>query len=271
MTFKVSPGVPVMNISERVTHMLSYRDNTIAQVRSQFVDMLFNGQFVEDKSGVKMLEIQGASFLADEPAIFGTVNEDYAQREIEWYLSQSRNVNDIPGGPPAVWKSVATPEGLINSNYGWAIFSKENGNQYENVLNELIDKPTSRRAVMLYTRPTMWTDYNAGGMSDFMCTNAVQYLLRDGHLDVVVQMRSNDVYFGYRNDRHWQKFIQDDVVRDLRSQGVDVQAGEIYWQVGSLHIYEKDFFIVDYYAQTGIPTVTKKEYKEKFPDSAWSK
>jgi hypothetical protein len=51
--------------------------------------------------GSTTVEIIGASFIADEESLFGEVNWDYVRREEEWYNSQSLNVNDIPGGPPA--------------------------------------------------------------------------------------------------------------------------------------------------------------------------
>jgi Straboviridae dCMP hydroxymethylase len=243
-----------------------YRDNRVVEVREQFASLLLREDFVVDKSGVRLLEIPGASFLADEETIFDEVNYDYVVREIDWYNSQSLNVNDIPGGPPAIWKQVATPQGLINSNYGALIFSGWNGNQYKNVLEELRRAPTSRRSTMIYTRPSMWTDYNEGGRSDFICTNAVGYLLRDGFLDVVVQMRSNDVRFGYRNDRYWAQYVQSKLAADL-----SVQPGDIYWQVTSLHIYEKDFFLVDHYAKSTDHTIKKSEYRELYPDSEWAK
>jgi thymidylate synthase len=186
-----------------------------------------------------MIEIRSASFIADAPAIFGTPNQDYIDREIAWYESQSLNVNDIPGGPPAIWKQVADKNGFINSNYGWCIWSKENGSQYDKVLNELREQPNSRRAVMIYTRPTMWDDYDRDGMSDFMCTNAVQYLRRWGKLFAVVQMRSNDVVFGYKNDYAWQKHVLDKLAAELG----DVP-GDIYWNAGSLHVYERHFHLI---------------------------
>jgi thymidylate synthase len=195
--------------------------------------------FVTDKSGCKMLELRSASFVADEPAIFGTPNEDYIKREIEWYMSCSRNVNDIRGEVPAIWKQVATPDGRINSNYGWCIFSLENGNQFHRVENELRANPESRRAVMIYNRPSMHEDYDKDGMSDFMCTNAVQYMIRDGLLEAHVQMRSNDVVFGYKNDYAWQKHVLEILADKLK-----VLSGEIYWNVGSLHVYERHFNLV---------------------------
>jgi thymidylate synthase len=152
-------------------------------------------------------------------------------------MSQSLYVDDIPGITPAIWKQVASTEGKINSNYGWAIYSEDNGYQYLNVFDELTKNPNSRRAVMIYTRPTMWSDYNHNGMSDFMCTNAVQYMIRDGQLVAVVQMRSNDVVFGYRNDYAWQKYVADQLSDDL---GLNVEP-KIIWNVGNLHVYERHF------------------------------
>jgi thymidylate synthase len=217
---------------QRRLSMLNVQD-----IREYLLRELQAKNFVVDKTGVKTIEMIGACFEADEPSIFGDVNDDYIQRELEWYKSQSLYVDDIPGITPAIWKQVASTEGKINSNYGWAIYSEDNGLQYLNVLDELTKNPNSRRAVMIYTRPTMWSDYNHNGMSDFMCTNAVQYMIRDGQLVAVVQMRSNDVVFGYRNDYAWQKYVADQLTKDL---GLDVEP-KIIWNVGNLHVYERHF------------------------------
>ena len=212
---------------------------TVKDIQIELYNKLINKEFVTDKSGVKTVEIMNASFLADREAIFGTVNEDYVERELQWYLSESLNVNDIPAPVPAIWKAVATPDGRINSNYGWCIFSEENGNQYINVIEQLKANPDSRRAVMIYNRPSMHKDYNKDGMSDFMCTNAVQYLIRDGKLNALVYMRSNDAVFGYKNDAAWQQWVLDKVAGVL-----GIPAGNMYWNVASLHVYERHFDLI---------------------------
>ena len=218
----------------------------VNNIRNIFKEKLKNEDFVTDKTGVKTIEIINASFFADQDAIFGTPNLDYIERELQWYKSKSLNVNDIPGGAPEIWKMVANPNGYINSNYGWCIYSQQNGNQYQNVLNELIKNPLSRRATMIYNRPSMHDDYNKGGMSDFMCTNAVQYLIRNNKLNALVYMRSNDAVFGYKNDYAWQKHVLEELVIDLRNEWLDdIQIGDIYWNVASLHVYERHFKFVD--------------------------
>lgn len=218
----------------------------VSNIRNIFKEKLKMGDFVTDKTGVKTVEIINAAFFANEPSIFGTVNHDYVERELEWYKSMSLNVNDIPGGPPEIWKMVANANGYINSNYGWCIYSQQNGDQYENVLNELIKNPLSRRATMIYNRPTMHDDYNKGGMSDFMCTNAVQYLIRNNKVNALVYMRSNDAVFGYKNDYAWQKHVLEQLVTDLRNEWLEtLEIGDIYWNVASLHVYERHFKFID--------------------------
>lgn len=218
----------------------------VRDVRIALRDKLHKQDFVIDKTGVKTVEIVGASFIADEDAIFGAVNWDYVERELGWYKSMSLNVNDIPGGvkqetnPPQIWMSVADSNGLINSNYGWAIWHEDNCKQYEHCVAELKKNKDSRRAIMIYTRPQMWYDYNKDGRSDFMCTNTVQYLVRNDKVNAVVQMRSNDAIFGYKNDRAWQEHVLCEVARDT-----GYAPGDIIWVAGSLHIYERHFGLIE--------------------------
>ena len=195
-----------------------------------------NDEFIADKSGAKMIEIVGAKFLANEESIFGNVNHDYVQREIEWYRSESRNVNDIPGKVPLIWKKISSPMGDINSNYGWCIWSEENGRQYQNVKKELLANPDSRRTSMIYQRPSMHIEATEEGMDDFICTYGVDYFIRDSKLHSVVHMRSNDVIYGYKNDRAWQIYVLQMLANDL---GYEV--GDLHWSVSSLHVYERHF------------------------------
>ena len=218
---------------------------SVNDMRYALSDELYANRFVVDKSGVKTIEIINASFIADEEALFGTVNQEYVARELEWYRSKSLNVNDIPGGPPAIWKQVADRNGMINSNYGWCIYSQENGYQFTKVVEELAKSPLSRRAIMIYTRPSMHSEYNLNGMSDFMCTNTVQYYIRNGKLHASVYMRSNDAIFGYKNDYAWQKYVQEQVLQAVNGKCNTVyDIGNLYWNVGSLHIYERHFDLV---------------------------
>jgi thymidylate synthase len=50
----------------------------------------------------------------------------------------------------------------------------------------------------------------------------------------------------------------------LRARGTFVQRGDIYWNVGSLHIYDRQFYLVDNFIKTGELTITKDEYEKRY-------
>ena len=199
----------------------------------------------------KTIELQNIHFEVDKPWIIREPNNDYIVKELEWYLSESLNVNDIPGGAPVMWKMCADPLGYINSNYGWCIYSKDNGYQYENCKKHLINDPHTREAIMIYNRPSMQQDYNKNGMHDFMCCQNMQYFIneRDGvsYLDCIVNFRSNDAVFGFNNDVAWARYVQENLTKDINKEDkkLNLNTGKLYWNAGSLHIYERHFKFLD--------------------------
>lgn len=228
------------------------RPYRVSDVRDYFISAKNNGIIGQtvDKTGVRCIELIGASFEADEPAIFGEPNIEYIQAELGWYQSQSLDINDIYGKnsgkkPPAAWQYAASDRGFVHSNYGYLTGSEDNGNQYKNCKEELIKNPNSRRAVMIYQRPSIWTEYDIDGASDFICTNSVAYYIRKDKLHCSVSMRSNDVVYGYKNDYAWQQFLLHNFAADLSaSLDYEITAGKMIWQVQNLHVYEKHFGLV---------------------------
>jgi len=214
--------------------------DNVSTIRNKLIQKYKDQDFVIDKTGVKTIELIGESFIADEDWIIRKPNYEYIERELEWYKSQSLYVNDIPGETPAIWKQVASRDGKINSNYGYLIWSKANGNQYEYVLEELTKNPNSRRAVMIYNRPTMHQDYDENGMSDFVCTYANTFMIRDNKLVSHYLMRSNDAVFGYDNDIHWAMHVQKRLAKDL-----NIECGNIIWTATNLHVYERHFKFIE--------------------------
>ena len=214
-------------------------NRTIDEIRDEF-GLKYQNMMIEQDGNI---EILGASFIASEDRLFGEPNKKYRIAEVDWYDSQERNINklgELYGKIPVIWKEhAANTKGEINSNYGWMIYNWENGNQYDFCLRELKENPNSRRAIMIYQHPHMHTRYRREGMNDFCCTNAVSYYIKDGSLNCVVQMRSNDAIFGYMNDYYWQNRVQERLAIDL-----NVYKGKMIWQVQSLHIYPRHMYLI---------------------------
>ena len=229
------------------------RVDSVHDIREFFKGELADEAFTIDKTGQKTIELIGANFIATEPAIFGEPVPSYINAELAWYESQSTNINDIHGpdkNPPAAWEYAADPHGNINSNYGHLVFANKYHNQYKKAFDELQKNPDSRRAQMVYNRPSIWVEFDEGGKSDFICTNAQTFYIRDGLLQMVSQMRSNDVVFGYKNDYAWAQYLMDKFVKDWNdcadTYGVNdrIEKGMLVWQVMNLHVYERHFGLV---------------------------
>jgi thymidylate synthase len=215
-------------------------------------DKIINEDFVIDKTGSKVVEIIGCKIDKLNPLQpnlnFNEIRktpEKYVDKELKWYLSQSLSiinyVDDIK-----IWNDVCTKDDKkeINSNYGWCIFSQENYNQYDFCLNELINNKESRRACMIYTRPSMTIEYNRNGMSDFICTFNTQQFIRNNKFIYIVNMRSNDFKSGFFSDFPWHCFVYNKLFNDLKNKYIDLQIGTIIWEANSFHVYERDFIMI---------------------------
>lgn len=218
---------------------------TTDDIRNELKEKYTKGVFRTVDFG-KTVEIQNAHFLADSDSIIRKPNYDYAEREIQWYESQSLYVKDIPGITPKIWQACADKDGKINSNYGFCIWSDENCSQFDHCVRRLLEDHYTRKACMIYTRPSMQIDCDANGMHDFMCTYSTQVFLNEvggnkHRLDYTVFQRSCDAVFGYCNDFLWHKHVRDKLVLELNNHNLDIVSGDIIYNCGSLHVYERHF------------------------------
>lgn len=186
--------------------------------------------------------LYGVSFIADEDVMFHKPSEDYIKRESEWYKSQSLNVFDIPGKVPKIWKNCAAEDGTIISNYGWMLFSKENGEQFKNAMRSIKRDPDSRQAVAIFMRPSMHQEWNKDGRHDFCCTYNYnfQYDGMTNDLNLVVNMRSNDAATGYTNDVRWAK-----EVLAMACEELNANPGVVVWRADNFHVYPRSFHELD--------------------------
>ncbi|MGE4420558.1 MAG: thymidylate synthase [Sulfurimonas sp.] len=163
-------------------------------------------------------------------------DDHYIKCEIEWYLSQNLSNKDI-GKVHHMWANSGDANGMVNSNYGYLLFSPQNGNQYQNVIKQLKEDKTSRRAVAYYTNPMM---HYIGG-NDHICTAYVAYTVREDELHAIVSMRSCDVRRGLvMSDLPWQQYILRQMANELY-----VLPGWIHWHCVSMHMYSKYFHILN--------------------------
>ena len=230
----------------------------VKKLYDEFFDDYLHERFVLDKTGVRVTERLNYSmelnpFDTDFEVYGRKAPEEYCQKERAWYLSQSLSIDPYMSDIK-IWNQVCgktTRE--INSNYGWCIFSDANYKQFDNAVSELFKNPSSRRALMIYNRPSMWKDYNRDGMSDFICTTATQLFIRNDRLYYVVNQRSCDLTTGFWNDFYWHSYVYKRALEELNAFVEDsVLPGTILYQCNSIHLYERNFKIFDIIAKSSL-------------------
>jgi len=159
-------------------------------------------------------------------------NIDYALEELRWYYSGTNRLDFSPQ-ISKIWSKYSDDGITVNSAYGYRIF---NG-QWQWIIDELKHDRYSRRAVInINNADDKKINMNLLPTKDFPCTISMQFFIRDEMLHMTVYMRSQDLYFGLRNDI----FRFKDMHHRL-SKEIGVLPGIYTHFCGSLHIYEKDY------------------------------
>jgi thymidylate synthase len=148
-----------------------------------------------------------------------------ALAEFLWYLSGSNATDQIAHYIPKYWDY--DEDGLVFGGYGPRLRGPTD--QLVRVIDLLRARPSTRRAVIQIFEAQDLVQHH----EDVPCTCTLQFLSREGHLDLIVYMRSNDVFIGLPHDVFCFTMIQELVARSV---GVDV--GQYIHIVGSLHLYD---------------------------------
>lgn len=205
-------------------------------------EMLTSGHY-NNPRGLKTLELSDAWLTLYNPKdnivslTSRSMSMDYLLGEQEWYNSGSLSAKDI-GKHSKFWLKLADKDGNVCSNYGLLTkIDKYNGkSQLDWCIESLLKDSNSRQAVMNYNQPRHKFD----GNKDFVCTLSQQFVKRDGCLDSIVMMRSNDLVYGLTYDLPWFCNLQVEV-----SEKTGIPLGNYHHYATSLHVYEGHFGMLE--------------------------
>lgn len=193
------------------------------------------GYQADSRDGAVVGEICEAVFCVEDPTrniVTSPIRKmpmRYAIGELAWYLSGSNRVSDISRFAKK-WEEISDDGVTNNSAYGWRIHYKFGYDQWAHIRSMLRKDPNSRQAIIhikdAVNHPT----------KDTPCTVYLQFLLREGKLNLSVHMRSNDIWMGVPYDMFSFTFLQMKMAMEL---GVEV--GQYTHYAGSLHIYARDY------------------------------
>lgn len=159
-------------------------------------------------------------------------NWKYLMGEMSWYLQRDTNIGFI-NNFSNFWQGIATSEGYINSNYGYILFD----DQMEWAKQALLKDKNTRQAVCFLNRPK----YQYEGNKDFVCTMYLNFWISDNKLNMKVQMRSNDIFYGLSYDAPFFAFVQQTMWHWLKDTYEGLELGTYYHCTDNIHFYERHF------------------------------
>lgn len=211
----------IRTIQERV-----FRNST--QAFEHYVNLIMN--LGEDFADTKTLFNVGFTIMNPMDNIITTdyrkFSTKYAKREWDWYLSGNRNAEKIALYAP-IWAKHMDEHGNVNSNYGWQ-WKREN--QLEYVVEQLRSNKETRQAVISIYDAKEHSQYKY----DTPCTLSIHFQVLSGKLNMTVNMRSNDLWYGFCNDQYqFSNLLQ------MVAEMVDLDVGTYYHFASNLHLYNK--------------------------------
>jgi thymidylate synthase len=175
---------------------------TEKDIKNILIEKHNNKEFKFDiRTNQKFIEIVNANFISETGYI---VYHDHHVTDVNWYVD----------------------------NYDPIL-----GDQIDTVVNMIKKDPDTRQAYIHMLDPNK---YDSG---DRICTIGMQVIYRKDvkKLDYIVYMRSNNVC-EYTMDSNWQCEVFAKIGNRLISEyDKDISPGYLYWNAGSLHLYEEDF------------------------------
>lgn len=181
--------------------------------------------------GEGCLEIENFTYTCNPFVRFNSfegrnLNIKYLKREMAWYIKADPHDLSI-AEHAAQWGKIVL-NGKLNSNYGSYWFGKFGVKFIHRLLQQ---DPMSRRAVIpMYGSDVDHMDPEA---KDVPCTIAIEFRLRNGHLNMRAIMRSQDILWGMGNDLPTFSFLQEIVATLLNAE-----MGTLTISAGSFHVYD---------------------------------
>jgi thymidylate synthase len=164
-------------------------------------------------------------------------NWKYFAGELAWYLNRDCDVEYISQFS-GMWSTLTNPDSNeINSNYGSLLF----GEQLQWSLDSLKSDKNTRQAISFVNQPK----FQFKGNKDFVCTMYLNFFIRDNKLNMKVQMRSNDIFYGLTFDAPFFGLVHQHMRLWLLETYPELELGTYYHCADNIHFYEKHFELAD--------------------------
>tara|TARA_B100000003_G_C10935930_1_gene373240 strand:- start:25 stop:855 length:831 start_codon:yes stop_codon:yes gene_type:complete len=199
------------------------------------ISVLQNGRECQSRAGSSLELINHTSAIDMRTPIVTVIERKLLYKflagEAWWLISGSNRVEDIAPYNKHI------SQFSDNGTTFFGAYGPKWIEQREYVVNALRDD-NSRQAVF-----TIWRE-SPPKSKDIPCTVSIQFLLRNGVLHCIDNMRSSDVFLGYPYDIFNFAMLTACIALDLRvaepDRFRDLQMGTLFFNAGSRHVYDSN-------------------------------
>jgi|LakMenEpi03Aug12_release.lakeMendotaPanAssembly.Ray.scaffolds.fasta_scaffold346260_2 thymidylate synthase len=171
-------------------------------------------------------------------------NWKYFAGEVAWYLKKDNDIDYI-NKFSNFWKGITNPNSnTINSNYGSLLF----GPQLKWCLDSLKADDNTRQAIAFLNQPK----FQFEGNKDFVCTMYLNFFIRDNKLNMKVQMRSNDIFYGLTFDAPFFAVVHQHMLLWLKETYPTLELGTYTHFADNIHYYERHFELSEQILTNGL-------------------
>jgi thymidylate synthase len=157
--------------------------------------------------------------------------------ETEWLLSGITNTKWLNERGVKIWDQWADENGDLGPVYGHQLINFNGINQIKNVLNEAKINKHSRRLLC-----SMWNPTDLKKMQLPPCHYSFQFVITNDIVDIIVTMRSLDLFIGLPYDMAMYAIILTGFANEL-----NLKANKVIINAANAHIYENHIEPVNVY------------------------
>ena len=237
-----------------------FKGQTFSETYLSLIQTLLNQGITKAPRNQPISHIQNCLFVVENPStVFSSesrpYNWIYLNKELSLYFNGKRKAIDF-GEASKFWLKLSNSQGNINSSYGYRIFYRpiyseielneldtdlvhEYDNQWNFCKEQLINDKDTRQALMFVSGPDVQYHNN----KDFICTLTYLFDINNDKLNITVNRRSQDLYFGLPYDFVWEYILLYKMHQELISTYPNLQIGSYSMFANNIHIYERNFEI----------------------------
>lgn len=149
--------------------------------------------------------------------------------ETEWLLSGQCNIKFLNDNNVHIWDQWADKNGDLGPVYGYQLINFNGVNQIENIIKEYKLNKYSRRLLF-----NMWNPLDLNKMNLPPCHYAFQFIVTNNYVDIVVSMRSLDLFIGLPYDMTMYATILASFANEF-----NLIANEVIINAANAHVYEE--------------------------------